>query len=179
MNKNWYLQFIRTIDTAPEAGGSEDNTDNAAQDENSDNEKPEDEKLGEAGLKALRAEREAAKALKSERDALAAKIKEFEDKDKTEAEKTAERLAELEKASTTNATKALRLEIALDKGLPKTLAARLQGSSREELEADADALLKLIPAGSKTPKPDPSAGNGGTPKPKNMSDAIASFYANH
>lgn len=70
------------------------------------------------------------------------------------AREAEERLKELEAtpASATPATpaetqpsdaeaRALRLEIALDKGLPKTIAMRLQGANREEMEADADALL--------------------------------------
>lgn len=43
-------------------------------------------------------------------------------------------------------SQALRFEVALDKGLPKALAVRLQGSTKAELEADADELLKLAPA---------------------------------
>lgn len=42
------------------------------------------------------------------------------------------------------ARKALVLEIAADKGLTTAQAARLQGSTKEELEADADALKTLF-----------------------------------
>ena len=38
----------------------------------------------------------------------------------------------------------LRLEVATEKGLPAPLAARLAGSTREELLADAEALLPLL-----------------------------------
>ncbi|MFJ3248314.1 hypothetical protein [Streptomyces sp. NPDC086782] len=44
------------------------------------------------------------------------------------------------------ARKALVLEIAADKGLTAAQAARLQGSTKEELEADADALKALFGA---------------------------------
>ena len=64
---------------------------------------PADEALGDGGKKALDAERATARALakdkaaaEKERDALAARLKAIEDASKTEAEKTAERLAELE-----------------------------------------------------------------------------------
>lgn len=40
--------------------------------------------------------------------------------------------------------KALRLEVALDKGLPKSLALRLRGNTQEEIEEDAEDLLKLV-----------------------------------
>lgn len=39
----------------------------------------------------------------------------------------------------------LRLAVALEKGLPPDLAKRLVGSTRDELEADADTLLALVP----------------------------------
>ncbi|WDM16745.1 DUF4355 domain-containing protein [Streptomyces lavenduligriseus] len=42
------------------------------------------------------------------------------------------------------ARKALVLEVAAEKGLTPAQAARLQGSTKEELEADADALLSLF-----------------------------------
>lgn len=51
-------------------------------------------------------------------------------------------------------TKAMRFEVALEKGLPPALARRLQGASREELEADADELLKLAPAAAAPRAPD-------------------------
>lgn len=132
-------------------------------------------KLGANGLKALEAERAANKASRKQIAELQAKLKEYEDANKTEAEKTAERLAALEKTSAESQSRAERLEVALDKGLPKALAARLQGSTREELEADADELLKLVgeqkPA---SPKPDPSQGHGGGgAKPSSMEEAIA------
>ena len=134
-----------------------------------------DDELRAAGRKALEAERAANKASKKQIAELQAKLKEYEDANKTEAEKTAERLAAIEKDNAASRSRAERLEVALDKGLPKALAARLQGSTREELEADADELLKLVgeqkPA---SPKPDPSQGHGGAgAKPTSMEAAIA------
>jgi len=53
----------------------------------------EQDQLGEAGKKALEAERRNARNAAKERDALAAKLKEIEDRDKSEAEKFADRIA--------------------------------------------------------------------------------------
>lgn len=39
---------------------------------------------------------------------------------------------------------ALRYEVALDLGLPKEIAARLQGKDRDEMVADAETLLELM-----------------------------------
>lgn len=60
------------------------------------------------------------------------------------------------------ARKALVLEIAADKGLTPAQAARLQGSTKEELEADADALKELFGTGQGNGTPPPrSGGNRG------------------
>lgn len=65
----------------------------------------------------------------------------------------------------------LRLEVAMEKGLSPTLAKRLVGGTREELEADADELAKLNPpanegdgdgAGTGLPRR-PRESNGGRP----------------
>lgn len=58
--------------------------------------KPEDEKLGEPGLKALSSEREARKNAERELADLRTKLQEFEDRDKTEAQKAADRLQKAE-----------------------------------------------------------------------------------
>lgn len=59
-----------------------------------------DQPLGAPGLAALQREREARENAIKERDALAAKVKEFEDRDKSEAQKNAERIQELEQQLT-------------------------------------------------------------------------------
>lgn len=41
-------------------------------------------------------------------------------------------------------TENLRLAVALDLGLPKEIASRLQGKDRDEMVADAETLLELI-----------------------------------
>lgn len=58
----------------------------------------------------------------------------------TERAETAERLA------ADSAGRVFRFEIAVEKGLTAGLARRLVGSTREELEADADALLADLAA---------------------------------
>lgn len=62
--------------------------------------------------------------------------------------------AETARAEAATATAAsLRMQVAADKGLTTAQAARLQGSTKEELEADADALVALFPATQGTPPP--------------------------
>ncbi|MFF2054119.1 hypothetical protein ACFVU2_21110 [Leifsonia sp. NPDC058194] len=59
---------------------------------------------------------------------------------KTEAEKVQERLDAAEKRSAELEVKATRAEVAAAKGVPAEL---LSGSTKEELEAAADALIKF------------------------------------
>lgn len=142
-------------------------TDTQAQDVNT-----EGDALGDAGKKALEAERRNARAAAKERDALAAKLKEFEDRDKSESEKAAERAAAAEKRVAELEAQATRLEVAFENGLTPAQAKRLVGSTREELEADAKELLATF-----KPASDESAGKvtdsldlgvrGGAPKKGN------------
>jgi hypothetical protein len=113
-----------------------------------------DDKLGEGGLKALQAERDARKAAEKLATEQAARIKELEDAGKSEDQKRTERLdalekSDLEKASTIASKDALllRYEIAAEKGIDLKAAARLQGTTREEIAADADEFKKLLTPG--------------------------------
>jgi hypothetical protein len=81
-------------------------------------------------------------ATKNELNQAKGRVKEFEDATKSEHEKLTERASELEQKLTTAEAHAARFEIALEKGLTKSQAKRLVGSTREELEADADELLE-------------------------------------
>lgn len=125
--------------------------------------------LGEAGKKALAEERKAraaaekaAKVTQKQLDDTARRLQEFEDRDKTEAQKLADRLAEAEKTAASAQGQLLRYQVAADKNLPPTLAARLQGSTQEELEADAEVLLKEF--GSQQQRATPNF-DGGVRKP--------------
>lgn len=99
--------------------------------------KPE-EPLGEAGIAALKAEREARKAAEKAAAEALAKVKEFEDRDKSETQKQQEALAEAQAKLAELTVAKTRAEVAAAKGVP---AALLTGSTQEELEASADALI--------------------------------------
>jgi hypothetical protein len=104
--------------------------------------------LGDAGKRALTEEREARRAAEraaterqSQLDATLAELQQFRDRDKTEAERLTERTTAAEAKAATATTGLLKYEVASDKKLPLSFAARLQGSTREELAADADKLV--------------------------------------
>jgi hypothetical protein len=71
----------------------------------------------------------------------ASKLKELEDADKSDVEKLTSRATEAEKRAADAESRALRYEVAHEKGLTPAQAKRLIGTNREELEADADELL--------------------------------------
>ena len=100
--------------------------------------------LGDAGKKALDAERREKRAAEKRAAELEARLKEFEDRDKTESTRAIERAEAAEKAAAAAEARALRLEVASEKGLTPAQAKRLVGESREELEADASELLETF-----------------------------------
>ena len=106
-------------------------------------EKDADEKsdsLGDAGKRALDAERKRARAAERELKELRTKVKDAEDKDKSELERLQDRIAQAEKRAENAEGKVDRYEVAAAKGLTPAQAKRLVGSTREELEDDADAM---------------------------------------
>src|SRR5690606_14377820 len=84
------------------------------------------------------------KSLRDRTKELETKLREYEDANKSEAEKVTERLTAAEKAANESGLTALRFEVALEKGLTKAQAKRLVGSTKEELEADAEELLETF-----------------------------------
>lgn len=111
--------------------------------------------LGDGGLKALQAER--ARAAKAEADFKALQ-QQIEDSKKTAEQKAADDIAAARAEASQAAARALRYEVAAAKGLDLALAARLTGSTKEELEADADALMTLIPKAPAAAPPAPPVG---------------------
>jgi hypothetical protein len=88
----------------------------------------------------IKAEARKWEARAKENKAAAEKLAEIEEANKTAEQKTAERLAAAEKKAAEAEAKALRAEVANSKGVPAGL---LSGSTLEELEAAADALIEF------------------------------------
>lgn len=139
---------------------------------------PAEGELGEAGKAALKQEREARKAAERAQKALEARVKEFEDAQKTEAERNADRIKQLEE----DAAKAIRYEAAVEAELPLSLAGRLIGNTREELVADAVKLKEQLGATARvaaplTPKPDLRQGGGPVDAGSSMATGAALYAA--
>jgi len=130
-----------------------------------------DEPLGEGGLAALKAERDARKELEKQLTALAPLQKIAEalgggdaSKGKTELEQITERLGGYEAELKTERSARWRAELANQHSFTAEQAAELRGDTRDELAAHAERLKVLFPtapAAPGTPKPDPSQGGQG------------------
>lgn len=103
-------------------------------------------------MRALEREREAAKAARQETVALTARLKEFEDRDKSDAQKLQERTEALAAENESLKLDKLRRDVAADNGLTPAQAKRLVGSTREELEADAIEIATTFPTTAAVPK---------------------------
>lgn len=127
-------------------------------DQDTDGEKP-DEPEEETTEDAWDPKRAQAKIQKLNREAAA-----LREKAKT-AEKSTQQAADLNEKVTALEAANLRLEVALDLGLPTTLAKRLTGTTTEEIRQDAEELLKLVAPQSKpvTRSPNVRLRGGGEP----------------
>jgi hypothetical protein len=119
-----------------------------------------------------------AERLKRERESTKAKYADYDElKAKAEGATTLEdRVAEIEKQAKDSEDRAMRAEIANAKGLTPSQAKRLIGATREELEADADDLLKDIGAQKKQGNRVPNEGTNPQAKPDEMRDFARQLF---
>ncbi|RYE43656.1 MAG: DUF4355 domain-containing protein [Hyphomicrobiales bacterium] len=94
----------------------------------------------------------------------AGKYQQLEDEKKTELQREQEQRETLARENQELKLGQLRRDIAEDKGVPAKL---LSGSTKEEIEASADALLEYANAanGPRAPKPNPNQGRGSDNSP--------------
>ncbi|GAA0423806.1 hypothetical protein [Streptomyces luteireticuli] len=92
----------------------------------------------------------------------AAELAAIRDADKTETQRLTERAEAAERLAEQTQAALIRAQVAHARGLTEQQAARLVGTTRDELEADADAYVAEItpsaPAGRPLMRPDPSQG---------------------
>lgn len=93
--------------------------------------------------------------------AKADKFDELEHASKSDLEKVAGERDTLKGELEPTRAENLRLRVAIDKKLPAELVDRLRGSTKEEIEADADELMKLVEPANGTARP---GGHDGGPR---------------
>lgn len=138
--------------------------------------------LGDAGKRAIKAERDRADAAEREVSALKSQLQPYIDAGltdpvatKAELDRLASENAALTQDVTEKTVEITRLNVGIDKGLPKQFIARLKGADEAELSADADTLLPLISGKSDPfPKADPSQGSKGATGKTSTADQFAS-----
>lgn len=148
-----------------------------------------DEPLGEKGLKALQAEREARKQLEAEIAKLKGSAGVLDDLRKALtpqgaepdpqvdlAAQVAEMRKQLDAAAAKEAHSKLAVEVATAAGVTNASDVALIAAQTDKgaMEALALRLKGATPAG--TPRADPSAGKSGDPKPSSLADAINQHY---
>lgn len=128
---------------------------------------PSDAPLQPQGAKALEEWKKRARDAERNAKQMDARLRELEDRDKTEAQRLTDQLTSAVTRAEAAETLAARLRVAVAKGLPADLAERLRGTTEEELAADADTLLALLApkdtATAATPGPRPDMTQGGAP----------------
>lgn len=133
-----------------------------------------DSGLPEGVREVLRKERAAARQATRERDTLAARLKEIEDRDKTEAERNREAAETATKERDEARSQLIRERVARRLQVPDALVDRLRGGTEEALEEDAKSLLGAITArepNSKRPA-GPPARDGNTPETPSLDQQI-------
>ncbi len=117
-----------------------------------------------AYVKKLRDEAASYRTKVRELEPLAKKAQELEEAGRSDMEKLTARAEKAEREHAETVAKALRLEVAFEKGLTPAQAKRLVGASREDLEADADEILRDFPALKPDGRPKGNADLGGREK---------------
>lgn len=118
--------------------------------------KSDDGNLGESGKKALDEERKArreAEARLKELEPLADEARKKAEGEKSELTKAQEALVTERDARTKAETALLRFEVGADKNVPLKLIRFLHGTTKEEVEASADALLAEVGTNTKPTLP--------------------------
>lgn len=125
------------------------------------------DQLGDAGKRALAAERKRADDAEKAQKALQAQIDQIEAAKLSDLEKAQKTAADATATATKAQVEAARLRVAMAKGIPVALVDRLRGGTEEEIAADADELLKVVtpptqgdPARDPAPRPDLTQGTG-------------------
>lgn len=131
--------------------------------------------LGEAGQKAIKAERDARKAAERTAADLAAKLKSIEDANLSDLERAQSAAAEAAQELAALRIENVRTKVAIEKGIPADLIEFLSGSTEEEVAAKADILIARLNT-SGTPKPDLSQGAKGTTTQGTTGDLFARFF---
>lgn len=136
--------------------------------------------LGDAGKKALDAERKRAGEAEKQAKALQAQLDALNDSKLTETQRLEKQLAELSSRYEETQLAATRDRVAVSEQIPPQLVPYLSGKDESELLDSAKALKAALAEATKpgTPLPDPSQGAQGTSPTSSTAQQFASFLEN-
>lgn len=123
------------------------------------------EELGDAGKKALTAERDARKQAERKNAEYEARLKEIEDANLSELEKATRERDEYRETVAKIQRENDRNRVAIEKGVPSDLIEFITGETAEDMAAKADLLISRLNASPSTPKPDRTQGASGKEAP--------------
>lgn len=142
--------------------------------------------LGDAGKRAIQAERDARSAAEKRVRELETQIEQATASHTAAIESLRSEIesansAVTEKQKETEAVQAdlLRYKVGLRKGLPEQVIDRLRGSDETELEADADSFAQVLKSGTTSIHPDPSQGARGSTGTETNADKFGAFLEAH
>ncbi len=144
---------------------------------------PLDEPLGETGLRALHAERDARKEAEKQRALLEQQLNEFKQREMTELQKAQAQAADWEQKFNETSAQNTKNSIALEFGITGEDLVFLSGSTEADIRAQATRLKALNESRNGatppafTPNPGQSVGNGNPPAPTATVDAGRALYA--
>lgn len=123
----------------------------------------------DAVKRALAANRQQLKDAERQAAELAAKVREFEDRDRSEIERAQARIEELEQAASAAQQQVadlqaaqMRSRVASEIGLPAALADRLRGDDEDQVRQDAEQLMAAVGASRPAPTPFGAGPRGST-----------------
>lgn len=124
-----------------------------------------DEERAKAKIAKANSEAQGLRKRLKELEEKASKLDELENASKTEQQKLTEQVAALEARAAKAEADHLRLSVGAEKGLSPAQARRLLGTTKEELEADADELLTSFKPADERPggRPREALRGGGAP----------------
>lgn len=134
--------------------------------------------LGDAGKKALDAERKRAHEAEKQAKLLQAQIDALNDSKLTEAQRMQKQIDDLTARYEEAQLSALRDRIAVEENIPAGLVPYLAGKDETELRESAVSLRAAIAEAAKpgTPKPDPTQGAQGAPADASTASQFAQFF---
>ena len=133
------------------------------------------EALGDAGKKALQAERAARESAEKRLRDVEATLERLQGEHGEKVKALEDEVKAAQLSATEAGTERDRYQVAYEKGLPVDLVDYIRGADREEMTASAERLVAHLKPVEGTPKPDMTQGATGQSAPTSTTDMFAQY----